>query len=340
MTRRSSLEEKVSIIVPVAPFEPRELLVRSAEAIDQLEVPEGLDREVFYVMDAREGPKDDRASYFREKAPEAFNLIVRNHSEGRRAGAISRALDEADSPRYVTIFDIDSRPSSNFISSGIRQLKENEDAFMSTPVRDIINRDRNVVTRTVGAEYDFLSSMQNLIERTRGFNHFNGLIAVHDGEYLVEKGLNWERTCEDTDYTERAYLDGKRPVLNNASSVGEQAMTSWQDLYSQKVRWMRGGLEGLVHYFGPFMKSDIPLRIKISWMSAVTLPFFAFLLSPLSFLYGSWILLRERDLLRAVEDSVLLFFFAWVVSFCGIVNIYKVLSSKETAWSSSEREIV
>lgn len=336
------MEEKISIIVPVAPFEPRELLVRSAEAIDQLEVPEKFEREVFYVMDVREqGEEEDkRASYFRERAPEDFKLILRNHSEGRRAGAISRALDEAGSPRYVTIFDIDSRPSSNFITSGISQLEENEDAFMSTPVRGIINRDRNMVTRIVGAEYDFLSSMQNFMDRSEGFNHFNGLIAVHDGKYLVEKGLNWERACEDTDYTERAYLDGRRPVLDNASSVGEQAMTSWQDLYSQKVRWMRGGLEGLVHYFAPFMKSELPFRIKVSWLSAVTLPFFAFLFSPLSFLYGFWILLREGDFVRAVEDSVLLFLFAWLVSFCGVVNLYKVLRKKEAAWTSSEREIV
>lgn len=337
----SSVTNKVNILIPVAPFEPEEIIRKSVQSIKNVEVPENIEKEIFYIIDTDQDPEEDeRITFLRNETSENVKTIVRTSNEGRRAGALNRGLEELEEPGYVAIFDIDSRPEKNFIKACVEQLESSPEVFMSTCPREILNADQNFVTKLVSSEYDFLMSMQLLLQKTGGFNHFNGLISVLDGEYIKNKGLNEERMCEDTDFTQRAYLDGRRPAINNNSVVGEQAMTSFSDLYSQKVRWMNGAIEGLKYFSRPMLSGDLSLKTKASWFSAMTMPFFSAILSPLVVFYVVSKILTQGNIIEPISKGVYLFIFAWFISFCGVVNIVRLFTGRNIRWKDSEREIL
>lgn len=318
-----------------------EIIVKSVESLRRLESPEEVDVNISYVIDTETTPEnDDRVSYIKEDTGGEISAVVRTSTDGRRAGALNRGLKELDETDYVAIFDVDSRPEKDFLTACVKQLKDTDDAVLSTCPREILNAERNVFTRLVDAEYDFLTNMQLLLQSIGGFNHFNGLIGVLEADYLMKKGLNENRMCEDTDFTQKAYLDGKRPVVNSNSSVGEQAVTNFSDLYSQKVRWMNGAVEGIKYFSRPFLTGDISIKLKVSWMSAMFLPFFAVLLSPLAFLHALKNMVSERKIVRPVSRGLYLFVFAWFVTFCGLVNILRICTGGEIVWKDSERDII
>ncbi len=335
------VNNQVNFVVPVAPFEPQEIIRKSVEALKHTETPRNYEKEIFYVIDTDQDPaEDERVQYLRRETPEEVKTIARTSNEGRRAGAINRALDEMDVPDYVAIFDIDSRPGEKFIGACIDQLESEERIFMSTCPRRVINKDQNFVTKLVEAEYDFLTDMQLLLEKTEGFNHFNGLISVIEGGYLEKERLNESRMCEDTDFTQRAYLNGRRPAINSESYLGEQAVTTFQDLYSQKVRWMNGALEGIMNFSGSFLRSDLPFKIRLSWLSAMVLPFFSAVLSPLVVLHVAKNILTTGKVFDSLEKGFALFCFAWFISYCGLVNLFKLLFDRDVEWTDSDREII
>lgn len=330
---------QINFVVPVAPFEPIGVIEKSVESLTDHDISKDLVKSIIYVIDVDEDIEtDERVSYLREETPESVKTIARTSNDGRRAGAINRALEEMETPEYIAIFDIDSRPGPEFIDSCVDQLEERDELFMSTCPRRILNRDRNFVSKMVEVEFDFITDMQLFLERQNGFNHFNGLISVMDADYLMEEKLDEGKICEDTDFTEKAYLDGKRPAINTGSYLGEQSVTGIKDLYNQKLRWMKGALEGLRYYSLPFFRSDLPFKVKSSWFSAMTTPFFAALLSPVAFLYSLKLLYDSGDVVDSVEKGFALFFFTWLISFCGLVNIGKMLAGKGVEWKDSERE--
>lgn len=336
-----NVNDQVNFIVPVAPFEPKEIIERSVKALQGTEIPESFEKKIFYVIDTDQDPtEDERVQYLRQETSGEVNTIVRTSNEGRRAGAINRALEEMSIPDYVAIFDIDSRPGEKFVEACINQLEDEEKFFMATCPRKIINGNRNFVTKMVEAEYNYLTDMQLLMDRTGSFNHFNGLISVIDGDYLEKEKLNESRMCEDTDFSQRAYLSGRRPTINTESYLGEQAVTSISDLYSQQVRWMNGALEGLTHFSGPFLRSNLPIKVKLSWLSVMVLPFFAAVLSPLAIIHTIKNIFTTGDVLKSMEKGFALFCFAWFVSYCGVVNLFKLVFGGDVKWTDSEREII
>ncbi len=334
------MTEKIEILIPVSPYEPERIIRESVKSLKQLEMPEGLQKQLHYIIDTDKHPEDDeRVEFLNEEASDEVNVVVRTTTRGRRAGALNEGLEQLEDPEYVAIFDIDSRPGKNFLKACKVQLDSSEEVFMSTCPRKILNPDRNFVTRLVDAEYDFLMDMQKLLDRTEGFNHFNGLIAVLDGQYLMEKGFDESRMCEDTDLTQRAYLDGKRPALNTESYVGEQAVTNFPDLYNQKLRWMNGAIEGLRHFTKPFISSNLSLKVKVSWFSAMAGPFFSALFSPFAFVHSAFKAVLERRISTPLSRGVHLFIFAWFITFCGIVNIFRSITGKGVEWKASDREL-
>ena len=101
-----------------------------------------------------------------------------------------------------------------------------------------------------------------------GFIQFNGLIGVSKAAFLRSTVFNERCACEDVDITQQIYLSGSSALLVN-SQVGEQAPTSIQDLYNQRVRWFRGAVEGLRKIFRPDVDSKRADRSKnhVVWLA-------------------------------------------------------------------------
>ena len=330
--------KKIVSIIPVSPFEPLSVIKKSIGSLKNMEKPEEYETEFHYVVDTEDIENDERVNFLENLNDEEVKYMIREPGEGKRAGAINDLLEAIDTPKYVGLFDVDSRPSSNFLVTSLENFPE--DVFMVTSTREIINPDQNFITHMVDAEYRFLSDVQILLDQNSGFNHFNGLIGLLDGRFLMNNKLDTEKMCEDTDFSTRAYMNGKRIHVNRKSSVKEQAVTNFEDLYSQKERWMNAPWENLEEFVGPMLSSKTDPKIKLSWISAMILPLFSALFSFFSPLYGLRMLLSKEKTNKVLEKVVGLFAISWLISYCYVVAGFKRATGGEVKWTASEREDV
>ena len=174
--------------------------------------------------------------------PPHFHVVIRNGNRGRRAGAINDILNVAEGVDCIALFDVDSRPNPDFLVECVRELTETSDAVLASGCRYVTNK-VNTLTKIASIEYKFFCDIYHLFGWSRGFIQFNGVIGVSKASFLKTTGFDERCSCEDLDISEKIYLSGNRALLAT-TKVGEQAPTSIQDLYNQRVRWFRGAVEG------------------------------------------------------------------------------------------------
>ncbi|MHC1574454.1 MAG: glycosyltransferase family 2 protein [Candidatus Methanogasteraceae archaeon] len=336
--------EQLAVIVPVASFEPLSVIKRSVDCVLDLENGD-FDVRVVYVLDmiATENEADDRLKFL-EDAP--LSVIARKDNRGRRAGAVNDALatftSEEDTPEYIALFDVDSRPAQNFLVECVRALRSNQDAIIASSARFITNADENVVTKTIAAEYFFFSDVYRTFRRLDGFNQFNGLIGVLNMKLIARhrfNRLNESVSCEDLDFTQKSYLAGLTGVFTPETMVGEQAPAGLGDLFNQRVRWLAGAYQGLRTYLPAFITSEIPLPRRLAWFLALTLPFVAFIAMPIVPVYG--LRLWGRFGMRcAIVQTIGLIGHTWLITLCGIVALVKQVTGGGVEWKESVRSEV
>jgi len=293
--------EKVCILIPVAPFEPLSIIQKSVDSLKQLETS-GLSVNITYIIDCPKGP-DHRIRYLKSGN---IGYLARFDTRGRRGGAINDGLDAIRGPDgildadYIALFDVDSRPEPDFILECIDALKMDANAVIASGTRHITNQDSGWVARIIAAEYSFFADVYRLYERFDGFKQFNGLITV-----LAE------------------------------TKVGEQAPTSLKELYNQRIRWMSGALEGVEENTVRFYSAPIPVNQKLAWFTSMTLPFVAFLLTPIVPAYGFRLWSKGQD--RILFKTMGLVFHVWLISFCGMQAILNRIRRKKTGWTDTSR---
>lgn len=324
---------KIYAVIPVSPYEPESLIKKSIESVKNLNCQD-YEFEAYYVIDKT---KDDKRN-FNLLLPPNFKIILRNNNRGGRAGAINDFLNTINDVSYIAIFDVDSRPSENFITECIEAFKKNSSAVLSSGCRFVTNKN-NILTKIVSLEYGFFCDLYRLYHWSGGFLQFNGLIGVAQASFLKRERLDEKSSCEDLDLTQRIYLAQRVAVLAK-TTVGEQAPLTVKDIYRQRVRWLRGAAESYKKFLIPMFKAPIPFSRKLSWFLSLTAPFFAFLLSPF-IIFGI-------DRIFRVSDNPLEFFeilfgllaYLWVITICGIVGLIQHLTSSEGKWMSMTRSDV
>jgi len=331
--------KRMDIIVPVARYEPLSLVKKSVDCI--LGLNEGdMDVRVIYVLDLN-GEDDDRLQFLR-KMP--VTVIARTDNRGRRAGAINDALDACKSeggPDYVAFFDVDSRPYWNFLIACVDRLQSNENVIIASGARFITNEDENIVTKTIAAEYCFFSDVYRLFERFGGFNQFNGMIGVLNIRLMRDHQLDHldeSVSCEDLAFIQKAYLAGFVGGFTADTMVGEQAPTTIRDLFNQRVRWLSGAYQGLSTHIASFAASGIPVSRKLAWFLALSIPFVAFLATPVVPLYG--VRLCGKYGFRAAIMTLGLIGHVWLITLCGAVVLAKQVFGGSVEWKESVRSDV
>lgn len=320
-------------VVPVSPEEPLPVIEGSVECMRSLETPEDVDFSCIYVIDTEDAEEDDNVEFLQRVEDDRVEVVVREPGEGRRAAAINRGLEEMEDPDHVAVFDVDTRVEEDFLEEAMRGFEE--DVVFVTGPRRILNPDTNTVTKAVDTEFQFFSDMQRMLGKLRGFNHANGLIGMLDADYLMEERLETGLLCSDTEFSERAYSDGKRMKMIPQMEIGEQAVTTSRDLYSQKLRWMTGAVEGLQRYTVQMARDAHP-RVALTWFLTMVLPFFAAVFSPLTFGYAA--VRYGKNPGEAVHRGLGFFILAWVISFAGAEALAKNLSGRRVKWKVPERE--
>ncbi len=322
---------KLDIVVPVSPHEPLSLVEKSFESLSQLERG-NLNVRMTYVIDV--SGKDPRVEFLQSKN---VNIIARPSRRGRRAGAINDALDSICETDYLAFFDVDSRPERDFLIECTKALRD--DVVIASAPRYVTNPEASVTARIVSAEYDMMSDLYRLLERCDGFKQFNGLIGVLDARIFADRRLNEDATCEDADMTQQLYLEGKTAAFVDTTHVGEQSPISIRDYYRQRARWLAGAYEGLRN-FSKFKRAKIPMSGKITWFSAMIIPFFISLFSPLVILYG----IRLWQLSGDARDFAIKLFglimHAWILQICGLAVLYAQLFNRSIKWKEMHRSNV
>ncbi len=321
---------KICAVVPVSPYEPESLIKKSMECLKELNCKE-YKFEVYYVIDTA---KDDTRN-FGSKFPPNFRTILRNNSKGGRAGAINEFLNVINDADYVAIFDVDSRPSKDFIIECIKALNKNDSAVLSSGCRFVTNKN-NVLTKIVSIEYGFFCDLYRLYHWADGFLQFNGVIGVIKASFLKKERFNETSSCEDLDLTQRIYLAQHVAILAK-TTVGEQAPTTMKDLYNQRVRWLRGAVEGYRKFLFPMIRAPIPFSRKLFWFASLTTPFFAFLLSPLLIFYSGRVAKVSQNPIEFFEILFGLLAYLWFITLCGIIAIIRYITSRTPEWKSVTR---
>lgn len=330
--------EQLEIVVPVAAFEPLSVLVRSVNSLLNLECGD-MDVRITYVIDIKD-VDDPRQKFLEDLSVESINFVTRTDNRGRRAGAINDGIDSCKQmPRYIALFDVDSRPKHNFLVECVNTLRSNENAIIASGARFITNAEESIVPQMVATEYLFFSDIYRLFSRFDGFNQFNGLIGVLDVRLMENHRitrLDESVPCEDLEFTQNAYLTGLTGVFTPKTMVGEQAPISVSDLFNQRVRWLSGAYSGLLRYLPAFISANIPVSRKIAWFLALSLPFVAFLALPLTLLYGvrQW---GKYGHFRTVVQTVGLIGHLLMITLCGVVVLVKRVSGRVIEWKDSRR---
>jgi cellulose synthase/poly-beta-1,6-N-acetylglucosamine synthase-like glycosyltransferase len=324
---------KVCAIIPVAPSEPNALVEKSIKSLGALDCT-GLDFEAYYVIDSS---GKDYSSLF-ELLPPHFHIVIRNGHRGRRAGAINDILNMTEGADFVALFDVDSRPNADFLEECVRELTATSDGVLASGCRYVTNK-VNTLTKIVSIEYKFFCDIYRFFRWSRGFIQFNGMIGVSKAPFVRTTGFDERCSCEDLDISEKIYLSGNRALLAT-TKIGEQAPTSIQDLYNQRVRWFRGAVEGFRKYLGPMFTARIPISVKATWLGALTIPFFSYLFAPFVPIYSRAIMAESDSISESFKILLGLAGYGCLMTLCGIVAVGQHLASRKCEWAGVARSEV
>ncbi|EGQ43416.1 MAG: glycosyltransferase involved in cell wall biogenesis [Candidatus Nanosalina sp. J07AB43] len=204
--------DEIHAIIPVSPGESAQVIDNSMKSIQQLEAPSGSRLNVHYVIDSEDTEKDLRLS---KTGYYEFNSYFRELKNGTKAGALNYVIEQIDSPDYIAIFDVDSRPSEDFIVKCKETLDSSEDVFLASCPRKILNHEQNLVTKMAGAEFELFNDIQYINDKYNSFNTFNGPISLIDGDYVKNNHFDEQATCEDIEFVQEAYIDGLRTKMTD-----------------------------------------------------------------------------------------------------------------------------
>ncbi len=317
---------RLGVIVPVSPFEPTEILLRSANHLKSLDYG-SFKVKIVYVVD-RKGENDDRAKALRSLGVE---VIERDTTRGKRAGAINDALKYLASfkPNYVAIFDVDSRPDRDFVIKCVEALEKNPKAYIASSPRYISNP-VNLVSQTIEMEYHMI----NFLLKRSGFKQFNGLIGVLRADLLMKYRLREDAITEDADFATRMHCLGYEAIYVKDTKIYEQAPLSWKDLISQRKRWYYGGLQ--LWKYRRWVFSSGNRDFILSWISALTLTYAIILLLPFLLLAPPIIFYRFRSF-KKVLVTFGLFVHTVLLQYSAIHALAKYLRGRGMEWSPIKR---
>ncbi|MDI9611350.1 MAG: glycosyltransferase family 2 protein [Archaeoglobales archaeon] len=310
---------KFAIIVPVSPFEDPKVVEKSIIHVKNL----GADK-VIYVIDKNK-EVDERVEIAKK---EGIEVIERSGRRGKRAGAINDAVQALSDlkPDFVLIMDVDTRIDKNTILNCLSALSKDPKAYIASSRRYIYNA-TNLVSETIEAEYRLI----NFLLSKSAFKQFNGMIGVLRYD-LLHEGLNETAIAEDADFATRMHAKGLRALLVEGEIL-EQAPMSWKDLYSQRKRWYFGGLQ-LWKYRKEMRKAE--RKVRISWLTALTITYIPIFLLPLLPLSIPLILAYYRKLAK-IKVFIGLIIYTFVLQISAFSALLDYICKREVEWNAIKR---
>ncbi|GAA0180472.1 hypothetical protein LIER_30112 [Lithospermum erythrorhizon] len=269
------------VLVQIPMCNEKEVYQQSIAAVCNLEWPKG--KILIQVLDDSDDPetqlmiKDEVHKWQQEGA----NIVYRHrvNREGYKAGNLKSAMNcsYVKDYEFVTIFDADFQPASDFLSRTIPHFKDNEELGLVQARWSFVNKDENLLTRLQNINLAFHFEVEQQVNGIfLNFFGFNGTAGVWRMKALEGSGGWLERTTvEDMDIAVRAHLHGWKFIYLNDVECQCELPESYEAYRKQQHRWHSGPMQ-LFRLCLP----DI-IRAKISIWKKGNLIFLFFLLRKL-----------------------------------------------------------
>lgn len=187
--------------------------------------------------------------------------------EGFKAGALNYGLEFAKG-EFVTIFDADFVPASDFLLKTVPHFLKNDKVAVVQTKWEHLNKDYSLLTKLQAFQLDVHFTIEQE-GRYRGdcFLQFNGTAGLWRISAIADAG-GWEADTltEDLDLSYRAQLKGWKIVyVENLGSPAELP-AEINGFKSQQFRWTKGGAETARKMLPIIWNSNLPWRQKFHAM--------------------------------------------------------------------------
>ncbi|KAH8935154.1 hypothetical protein BDL97_17G014400 [Sphagnum fallax] len=237
------------VLVQIPMCNEREVYEQSIAAVCQLDWPRH--RMLVQVLD----DSDDVDIQFLIKAEVAkwnqkgINIIYRHRTDrtGYKAGNLKSAMscDYVKDYEFVTIFDADFQPKSDFLKRTVPHFKDNPELALVQARWSFVNKDENLLTRLQNINLSFHFEVEQQVNGVFiNFFGFNGTAGVWRITALEECGGWLERTTvEDMDVAVRAHLCGWKFIFLNDVRALCELPESYEAYRKQQHRWHSGPMQ-------------------------------------------------------------------------------------------------
>jgi hypothetical protein len=183
-----------------------------------------------------------------------------------KGAALTAVPPETCRGDVIVVLDADARIAPSFLSTLARYVAAGADAL--TARRRIFGSERS---HLAGAQADE-QTLDGEIQRGRwalgGCSEFRGNGIVVRRPLLAEVG-GWraEALTEDLDLSSRvAAARGIRVAWAIDAEVWEEPVTTWRDLWRQRVRWAEGAIRRTLEHGGAVVRSErLPLGARLDF---------------------------------------------------------------------------
>ena len=310
----------VTIQLPI--YNEKYVVARLIDAVCQIEYP----REKLQIQvldDSTDETQSLAQTYVKECQSQGFDIsyIHRVNRQGFKAGALANGLTQARG-EYVTIFDADFIPNSDFLVKTLPHFESKEIAMIQVRWGHI-NRDYSALTQAQSILLDGHFIMEHSARNRSGcFFNFNGTAGIWRKQAIFDAG-GWshDTLTEDLDLSYRAQLKGwKFLFLQEVISPGELPV-DMNAFKNQQHRWAKGSIQTALKLLPQVLRSSYPWRVKIEAFFHLTANFAYPLLVLLSLLMPLSIFIRYQHGWRQVLLLDLPSFFAATFSIAAFYSM-------------------
>ncbi|MHA1854389.1 MAG: glycosyltransferase family 2 protein [Candidatus Heimdallarchaeaceae archaeon] len=248
---------------------------------------------------------------------EGVEVFVTTNNKNKKAGAYNQYLKKIEDSNVdlLVLMDADTVLAEDAVEIGVKHFDDNLVAAVCSKagvqkLKSYKRFSENILHRLQKIEYGLYDSQR--VETAGYIKVVHGMAAIHRWRYIQEVGyFNEESITEDYYLTLKYKTKGYKVIPEIKMKAWTVVPTKLRDLYNQRLRWYRGGIDSLISIgWNRGTYKDILQHI---WVNILTLL--------LSIIYISWIT-------YAVKTSNYSFHYHWfivlIILFCIYDRVYRI----------------
>jgi 1,2-diacylglycerol 3-beta-glucosyltransferase len=204
--------------------------------------------------------------------PDLFRLLPRELVAGTttKGAALAKAMPHLRGAT-MAVLDADARVAPDFLSGVMAAWSRDQGAAAIQARRHPINEGHSWLTAAQAEEQLMDLASQCGRRQADGTAELrgNGMVVRRD---ILERVGGWSARAitEDLDLSTRLAAAGEHVALAPEVLVGEEAVTTLGDLWTQRMRWAEGSLRRLMEHGPRLLLGSAPLARKLDFLAFTT----------------------------------------------------------------------